>query len=661
MKNHFFFLSFLIYSCILSAQAILPDIAGQLPRNGKKIIARDSHQIFQTFVMRNEAGADEFRLLPDGSRKYTGTHHYFHLPADPRINNPMVTTTINFIFSRVPDAFFFSTDNLTYSAWDLTWVTSNTATLAVIPGNYDFIAYSGPGNKVLVKSGFQISDPETTIQVNFNESVHQVTFTGLDENGNSLGQSQGYKIVSCNVRFPLPRDMDYYTVLMSSGASMKINDFSGGFRLQGGFYCHDLAHTGKIYFLQFPVINSVDTSLVVTNNPQDYVFENLEFYWKPGTTTPNILTWNCVKNLREDGWFYFAFGQQEALGSTCWKGKLFLTPDVSDDIGFTTGFSILNSAELMPSWDETGFFRVAGDGLCNQFVIEPDTYIYPDGSTMTFGTGSAYFRNILVNNLDGPSSIRCYHDIYGLNDDPRYEYYYDAEYQLYDDFGNLISSGPYMNFTTGNYLPGRYLLQVSNNFCYFADSIGSHEVITAFDLRSEDPDPPQLTSFQVRNSASVPCYKLNVNEGATVRFSLGDYLVDTVIYYPDYTLIVWNYEPVINDSSRLFARVHGLTEWQDLPVNLILEDSAIGFLYEGDLTALTTHPFSRIDIKVSGCDPSGNTITHTWEPAVLVGEPATGSTAHNSFVKSDRLTAYPNPSRGNVFIEIQCDKPGSIT
>ena len=177
----------------------------------------------------------------------------------------------------------------------------------------------------------------------------------------------------------------------------------------GGYYSHSLTGTHKVYFPQFPAITEVDTNMTVTNNPQDYVSENLDFYWKPGTTTPNILTWNCIKNLREDGWFYFAFGQQEVLDSTCWKGKLFLTPDITNDIGFTTGFSILNTAEVMPSWDETGFFMVEGNGMCNNFVIEPDMYIYPDGSTMTFGTGSAYFRNMLVNNQDGASTIRTYH------------------------------------------------------------------------------------------------------------------------------------------------------------------------------------------------------------------------------------------------------------
>jgi hypothetical protein len=131
------------------------------------------------------------------------------------------------------------------------------------------------------------------IQVNFNEAVNLIKFKGYDENGNLLAQTPGYKIASCNVRFPLSREMDYYTVLMSARGTMRIND------------------------------------------------------------------WNCIKNLRDYGWFYFAFGQQEALDSTSWSGKLFLTPDIAEDIGFTTGFSILNTDELMPSWDETGFFTTS--------------------------------------------------------------------------------------------------------------------------------------------------------------------------------------------------------------------------------------------------------------------------------------------------------------
>jgi hypothetical protein len=625
MKHQLLLFALLFYACNLGAQTILRGNAGGATGNCKTVILQDSTQLFQSFVMRTDAGADEFRLLPDGSREFVTTHHYSMPGRDQVKHFPSSGQTIHFVFSGAPDAFFFSTDDVTWSIWNLNWVSGNTATLTVSPGNYDYIVYAAPGNRVLVKSGIQITNRDTIIHVNFNEAVNLVTFQGFDENGNSLAQAQGYKIVSCNVRFPLSRDMDYYTVLMSAGGTMRINDFSGGFSLLGGYYCHNLSGSHKVYFPQFQAITAVNTAVTVTNNPQDYVFENLEFYWKAGTATPNILVWNCIKNLRDWGWFYFAFGQQELLDSTCWKGKLFLTPDIADDIGFTTGFSILNTAELMPSWDETGFFKVEGNGMCNNYIIEPDMYIYPDGSSMTFGAGSASFRNMFVNNRDGSSSIRCYHDIYGLNRDPRYEYYYDAAYQLFDGSGNLVSSGPYMSFTTGNFQPGRYQLIAVNHECYFADSTGSHQVLTGFDLRSDDPDPPQLTSFQVRNSASVPCFKLNVNEAATVRFSLGDYLVDTIIYYPEYSEIVWNYEPVVNDSSRLFARVHGLDKWQEVPLNVVLEDSAIGYLYEGDLASYTTVRHSRLDVKITGYDRSGNMITHTWEPAVFVGDPATGT------------------------------------
>ncbi len=126
-------------------------------------------------------------------------------------------------------------------------------------------------------------------------------------------------------------------------------------------------------------------------------------------------------------------------------------------------------------------------------------------------------------------------------------------------------------------------------------------------------------------------------------------------------MIVWNLEPVINDSSRLFARVHGLNNWQEVPLNVILEDSAIGYLYQGDLTSFTTHQRSRLDVKVSGYDQSGNMISHTWEPAVFVGDPATGTREGTRSGLNGRVKAWPNPAEGHVYFEILSDLHATIT
>ncbi|HPT10295.1 MAG TPA: hypothetical protein PL087_07800 [Bacteroidales bacterium] len=659
MKTKAALVLFLILPALLPAQDLITNIPFKKGTPGVRILPVEPGHYYQPFVMRNEAGADEFIFLPDGSRKHLATRHLDGLTRSKRPAVDRTATTLHLVFSSEPYAFFLSGDDITWSVWDLTWITGNTANLKVPPGNYDYIAFVSAGNKVLVKSNIRITANDTTLHFNFNDAINQVTFLGLDENGGSLNLTQGYKIASCNVRFPASRDMDYYTVLTANG-TLRINSFDGGFSLNGGYYLHDISGSRKVYFPQFPVVNAVNGNLSISNDPGAYVMENLEFYWKSGTQSPNLLIWNCIKNLRETGWFYFAFGQQKVLDSTYWKGRLFLNQDVQSDIGYTTGFTILNSEELMPSWDETWFFNVVEGGLCNTFDVNPARYIYPDGATMIFGAGSAAFRNILVNNIDGESTFRCFHDIYGFNEDPRYEYYYDALYHLTDQSGSLIGSGPYMDLNTGNLPPAPYQLKVVNPVCYFADSLGSHQLITRFDLSKKDPDPPQLTSFKIFNADHLPVFTIHQNEQAKIHFSMGDYLVDTVIYYPDYLEIHWNYEPVVLDSVHAWSRIHGLTEWQELPLEVVAEDSASGLHFEGDLSSLTMVRNSRLDVKLSGYDRSGNLTEQIWEPAVFINDPAVGNLISLQEQSPDRVRVFPNPASGEISFEIESDREQAL-
>jgi hypothetical protein len=97
MKNHFLLFTLLFYVSQLGAQTMLPGNDCIAHRNGKKVILRDSTQLFQTFVMRDGAGADEFRLLPDGSREYVTTHHYATPVNDPGKYIPLSGQTIRSI------------------------------------------------------------------------------------------------------------------------------------------------------------------------------------------------------------------------------------------------------------------------------------------------------------------------------------------------------------------------------------------------------------------------------------------------------------------------------------------------------------------------------------------------------------------------------------
>ena len=141
---------------------------------------------------------------------------------------------------------------------------------------------------------------------------------------------------------------------------------------------------------------------------------------------------------------------------------------------------------------------------------------------------------------------------------------------------------------------------------------------------------------------------------------MGDYLVDTVIYYPDYLEIHWNYEPVVLDSVHAWSRIHGLTEWQELPLEAVAEDSASGLHLETDLSFLTMVRNSRLDVKLSGYDRSGNMTEQIWEPAVFINDPAVGNLVSLQEQSSDRVRVFPNPASGEISFEIESNREQAL-
>jgi len=376
------------------------------------------------------------------------------------------------------------------------------------------------------------------------------------------------------------------------------SDFSSRFKISTGemnFY------NNNGYIVNYPFIAGLESDITLTNDISDYKTVDIVAQDLSG----DLSTISIKYHYEIEGFISFTSTVNHYnVNSDEWKGKMYLTQDVSDGIFMSIG--------LKTSFIDIPYFMVFKDSIGCSWRSTPlnEDYLVPSGGEMTFSGIPFYPGSAFWNNFWGRYNICNSQYFFGPLRETRDSDFYHSTYVIYDSLDEEVASGRYSTRQSYDVAPGRYRVETTNSNNVFKGMRGEAFQTVWFDLRLEDPQPPRLSSLQIRNSEGVPTYQLEQSESATLRFSATDNTYPCNIY-----------QPIISDYTRLYYKKFGTDIWQPLEFEELLEDTSdIGTLYSADLSRLTGTDSSAYGIKIYIEDQSGNSAEWTLDPAFSVGD-----------------------------------------
>ena len=556
----------------------------------------DSQNVVFSLIVDNDVvpSPEEGSLALDGHVYINGTEDTLHLPwAFVKCEKISITFNIPYpSFILYKDKYY--SDEVTAN-----WVDLYTAELIVPKGVYDLAAlmFDEDKNVVIIKEEFLI-EGVMNLSINSSEATNHIIPRAIDEQGQLLSSSSN-SFFRIDILFPDPSiGFGWAGTDITDIFPVFFSNFSSRFKVSTGemnFY------NNNGYIVNYPLIAGLESDITLTNDISDY--KTVDIVSPNLSTNPSIIDIQYLYEIENAIGFLFAVNGYD-LSSDEWKGKMYLTQDVSDGIFMSIG--------LRTSWVEIPYFMVFKDSIGCSWWYTPfnGDYLVPSGGEMTFSGIPFYPGSAFWNNYFGTYNIYNSQHFLGPLRERRISDFFHSTYVIYDSLDQEVASGRYDNRQEYDVAPGRYRVKTTNSNHIFKGMRGEAFQTVWFDLRLEDPQPPRLSSLQIRNSEGVLTYQLELNELASLRFSATDNV------YP------WNtYQPIVSDSTRLYYKKLGTDIWQPLEFEELLEDtSSIGTIYSADLSGLTGTDSSAYGIKMYIEDQSGNSAEWTLDPAFSVGD-----------------------------------------
>ena len=223
-----------------------------------------------------------------------------------------------------------------------------------------------------------------------------------------------------------------------------------------------------------------------------------------------------------------------------------------------------------------------------------------------------------------------------------------THHEVKDESGNVIFSGDNAEVVLYNVVPGKYTVEVTNNSCPLKTGYGTSRMISTFDLELDDSSPPGMDAVQFRNADNIPDYIINKGESLSLYMNAYDFIdkYDTL-----YDASYFVYQPVLDDSTKIFIKEYDQNDWQEVPSIKYFEDTIYGSYYSADLSAYTNIDSSALDIKIKLQDYSGNKSEFILTPAILVDNFVMTGINNNEFGSSNlKQSIYPNPANDKITI-----------
>ncbi|HUI30988.1 MAG TPA: S8 family serine peptidase [Candidatus Acidoferrales bacterium] len=581
---------------------------------------------------------------------------------------------ILFTFDLPGPTFVLTDSDYGFTDANATWNDQYNAQLQMPNGNYDLAAlFNGTtADHLVVEEHIPIANV-SHIYVSSAGATNSILFHALDINGQPLNTYPSTtKMLALN--FP---DLMYYNVFgfcAPLSDTVYCSNYSDNIWLSGAEFAND---ANSLYSVQFDSVSRLEKNITLSNVPSDFYAQSVHVDFPPYSegASKEMDCWNLSLFTNPlTGQVEFYGGSMSKITSGFkgdWSGDLYLTKDRSERFAFPLQLMALDSTQAdsatYPEWLQTPLVKVIDDSIEYFGTGEPFPRILsPSGGYSDIGHTPFFIRDWFMNeNFTQPAIIES-GGYFGEFDESLVSTGDSAFYSIYNDQGSAIASGVGLG-TPGNGItvpPGAYTFQQTTHNYFLRGVQGAAALTAKFDFRRSDPNPPMFTSIRLLNSKDIAVDSLSKNEKGTLMFSALD-MGPVVRQFGNLTYI--KFAVVNSDSTKLFYKVNGTSNWVLIPVTKVYQDTLDNIMYSADITPTSDFDSAGIDLKIDVQDQSGNTSEWLMEPGYCIGRYGAlprvkGNPEENSTPTVFALYQnYPNPFNPTTIINYQLAMNSFVT
>jgi hypothetical protein len=564
---------------------------------------------------------------------------------------PVISHHVTLRFDIMTFSVIMTSDNNSYG--DFNWSSGHTVAeidaqegvYDIMINTYDFMN-SGDEMYVFLHGLNIIADIDTTINLSERADKY-VYFHGMDENHVLLLPDDTTLITNekqINVEFPAP------FVFQSAAGGMsgfpkdyvRFSDVSPDYKIRFG---QSNVKQGKMYVLDLGHLNGISADTILESNPDTYKKMTNVFFESPSAKDDylNFHT-GVISRLRDDPyyWMYSTFEDY----STAYPSKnldslsIYLN-NIFKDTNLTNYVAAVDFWEDVPGYDKPEkriwgkpFYITTGDTIqyCWFYPPAKADYNLLNNSIVKFGNSAPYINTYSVNNA---TSIFNYTDVCGQGNDIRKMDNYSSLYYIKQGT-DVLQSDTLFKFEQPYSIPssGPYSFSITDSNYYIKRLQGKITSQNNFNIPTNDPNPPVLTSFKILNSDGIINESFSYTSPASLHFTAADFIDNNItsigaayLYYKKYDDATWINIP-IQERPEYFDSVF-----------------QYGQYFTSDLTPIINSctDTTFIDLRLVLTDALSNITRETFHPAFQVIGAGVGIKENISKKDDLNLKISPNP------------------
>lgn len=605
------------------------------------------------------ADTDQFYIDPETGINYSKSPN---LSTNKRESPTLVNTDTLFLtFFRNTSSFALYSDSCSKSSSSFTWTVPFTQGYWVVdPGTYILCAL------------YMIHDPiDDSIQhhmivyenVVVNGTTHfmvdsnafnRIQMNGVDHNGTPIYELPGLASDHVTVFIPVQQGFCFFGNEFYHSKQYYISSVSPAIKILTGCSYREVFNDHLIYLVENPMMHGIDSSITMTNNPAAFTQSNFHIPFSNINKSDvdfGILTgvkWKFPSNGLP---YYLLGGVMYNLGAVeQWSGMIYtdMVLDTLAGFGFRTLYGLEAQQSLIYKLN-TDIFDEINDsvGFLETLKPFPGAITVSQEDTINVGFGCRYYASWWNNNRLVPMTIKGDNWAIGIMRELYYPKENDQYYTLFDPSGSVVISGngPDIPWMSGG--PGVYTAFIIDSSYTRGGYSGTYSAEFKFDLTRYNPNPPEIKMIRTTDENRVNVWNIQSGDPLFVHFNAGGYR-----HYEINGDYQEEYIPLIDDSTKMFVRDYYSTEWMEVPVVKLGEDSYMGSSYKADLSGHTNIDSTALCLKITVVDQYLNRNTSIINPAVIIGDVLTGISDPGVGYNELIIRCYPNPFNETMNVTI---------